>query len=60
MQFFYLEEGIYLENLRGRWTFDDPGGDTEDTLKGLTFNVTKRQLCAVIGPVGSGKVIYFL
>jgi len=45
-----------LKNLRGRWTLNGPEGDSEDTLKDITFEVTKGQLCAVIGPVGSGKV----
>ena len=41
-----------LSDLRARWGF----AATADTLKSIFLEVKMGQLCAVIGPVGSGKV----
>lgn len=46
---------VVLENVCAKWTQEA----NEDTLKNISVNVTKSQLVAVIGPVGSGKSSLF-
>lgn len=52
---------IQINKVSASWSnSDDP---KEMTLKNLSLRIRKGKLCAVIGPVGSGKVInetYFL
>lgn len=46
---------VVLENVCAKWTQEANG----DTLKDISVSVTKSQLVAVIGPVGSGKSSLF-
>ena len=47
---------IQLNKVSASWTGND--NSKEMTLKNISLRVRKGKLCAVIGPVGSGKVIY--
>lgn len=44
--------GIYIRNGSAKWT---PGSITDTIIK-ISLCVKPGKLCAVIGPVGSGKV----
>lgn len=46
---------VVLDNVFAKWTQEANG----DTLKDISISVTKSQLVAVIGPVGSGKSSLF-
>jgi ABC-type multidrug transport system ATPase subunit len=45
------------ENIR--YTVIDKENQSKDVLKGLSGQVEPGQLCAILGPSGSGKVIFF-
>lgn len=47
--------GILIQNVSASWTEDGP-----ITLRNINITVPKGKLCAIIGSVGSGKVIFFL
>ena len=49
-------ETVTLEKVTGRWNKDE----NEDTLTNINLNMKSGQLIAIIGPVGSGKVCYFV
>lgn len=44
--------GVYIRNGSAKWTPDS----IADTLANISLCVKPGKLCAVIGPVGSGKV----
>lgn len=46
--------GILIQNVSARWTEDGPL-----TLNNLNITIPKGSLCAIIGAVGSGKVMNF-
>lgn len=46
---------VILNNVSAKWSLEA----TDNTLKNVTLDVTKSQLVAVIGPVGSGKSSLF-
>lgn len=45
--------GISIQNINANWTEDGPV-----TLRNINLNIPKGKLCAIIGSVGSGKVLY--
>lgn len=46
--------GIQLNTVTAKWS----GISSHDTLKNICLNLKPGQLCAIIGPVGSGKVCH--
>lgn len=46
---------VILENVNAKWSQEA----NDDTLKNVSISITKSQLVAVIGPVGSGKSSLF-
>ncbi|KRT79573.1 ABC transporter ATP-binding protein, partial [Oryctes borbonicus] len=49
VQCIYEHKGVTTEKLQASWTKDHP------TLKCLNFSIPEGMLCAIVGPVGSGK-----
>lgn len=47
------DTGVLLQDVCANWTEDGP-----ITLRNLNLTVPKGKLCAIIGSVGSGKVLY--
>lgn len=47
------EFAIELSGVTAKWTESD---SDDTTLKNLSLRIRRGKLCAVIGPVGSGKV----
>lgn len=48
---------IWFKEVTAKWSDKE---SKPDLIKGVTFKVKKGELCAIIGPVGSGKVGTFL
>jgi ABC-type multidrug transport system fused ATPase/permease subunit len=46
------DSGVTIVNASAKWSPDL----ARDSLSNITFHVPEGKLCAVIGPVGSGKV----
>lgn len=52
----FTDVAISVKTLQGRWLMENSDQEPTDTLKNLSFQVSKGKLFAVIGSVGSGKV----
>lgn len=48
-----LAPSLDIDNISASWN-----NSLQNTLDEITFSVKPGQLCAIIGPVGSGKVIH--
>jgi ABC-type protease/lipase transport system fused ATPase/permease subunit len=46
------DRGVTVVNASAKWSPDL----VKDSLRNITFHVPEGKLCAIIGPVGSGKV----
>lgn len=49
-----LVNAVEINNVTAVW--DEASTSTQKTLNGIDLKVKPGQLCAVIGPVGAGKV----
>lgn len=49
---YLLENAVEMNNVTATWNNDQQ----KKTLNGINLKIKQGQLCAIIGPVGAGKV----